>query len=307
MMFSFTDILNKDRALVMGILNVTPDSFSDGGEFFSSDAALRHAQAMCRDGADIIDIGCCSTAPGSSAVSLEEELARLKLVFPLIPKNVGIPVSVDTSRPEAARFALENGAVIVNDESGVFNPEMAALVKEYGAGWVFMHTGVKDSQGAKGYLDRVAAGVASFFAVTSPHGQAAASQIEQDYPEGAAADALDFFYRMRKQALKSGIDEKQLCYDYGIGFGKSRSDDALLLKSTALFSDYKPLLVGVSRKRIIGQASGVKEPEQRDYGSAAAEGIAAFLGADIIRAHNIRAAADSVRVAAVVKKGEMNG
>lgn len=306
-MFSFTDILNNDRALVMGILNVTPDSFSDGGDFFSADAALEHSIAMCRAGADIIDIGCCSTAPGSSTVTLEEELARLKLVFPLIPRNVNVPVSVDTFRPEAARFALENGAVIVNDESGVFNPEMAAAVKEFGAGWVFMHTGAKASQGARGYLGRVAAGAASFLAVTGLHGQALSSQIENEYPEGAAADVLEFFYAMRRQALKFGINEKQLCYDYGIGFGKSRSDDAQLLKSTALFSDYKPLLVGVSRKRIIGMASGVSEPEKRVYGSAAAEGIAAFLGADIIRAHDIRAAADAVRVAAVIKKGEMNG
>lgn len=285
----------------MGILNYTPDSFSDGGEFFSAEAALRHAQAMCRDGADIIDIGCCSTAPGSSAVTPEEELARLKLVFPLIPQNVKLPVSVDTSRPEAARFALENGAVIVNDESGVFNPEMAALVKEFGAGWVFMHTGAKASQGAKGYLGRVAAGAASFLAVTGLHGQALASQIENEYPEGAAADALDFFSGMRKQALKAGINEKQLCYDYGIGFGKNRQDDAGLLRQTALFSDYKPLLVGVSRKRVIGAATCREVPAERVAGSVAAEAIAAYFGADIIRAHDVAEALDAAKVAAFIK------
>ena len=299
-MFDF-DSLKKERALVMGIINVTPDSFSDGGDSYFAEAAFQNALRMQSEGADIIDIGGCSTAPSNKPASLQEELARLATVFPLLPDNLSVPVSVDTFRPEAARFALEHGAVIINDESGVFDPAMASLVKEFGAGWVVMHTGAKESESAGGYIGRVAAGAASFLAVTGIRGRAFASQMEEEYPEGVTADVLAFFKKMRKKALDFGINEKQLCYDYGIGFGKTREDDAALLRQTALFSDYKPLLVGVSRKRIIGAATLRSVPAERVAGSVAAEAVAAYFGADIIRVHDVAEAVDAANVAAYIK------
>ena len=160
-MFTFDS--QKNRALVMGILNVTPDSFSDGGDSFSSEDALKNALKMQNDGADIIDIGACSTAPKNKPVPLNEELSRLKKVFPLIPSKLGVPVSVDTFNKEAAVFALQNGASIVNDESGRFDEEMAAAIKKYGAGWIFMHTGGMSSGETAVYTGGVVACVLSFF------------------------------------------------------------------------------------------------------------------------------------------------
>lgn len=273
-MFTFEEC--KKRTLVMGILNVTPDSFSDGGESFFAEKALEKALKMQNDGADIIDIGAVSTAPKSEKVELSEELRRLKTVFPLVASRLDIPVSVDTRSPEAAQFALENGAVIVNDESGAFSSNMASLVKKHGAGWIFMHTGGK------------------------------ASSECAEYENGVVADALSFFEKMREAAAAYGINEESLCYDYGIGFGKTREEDLLLLKSTAEFSEYSPLLVGVSRKRVIGEATGEKEPKNRIFGTVAAESIAAFLGAGILRVHDVKAARDAVKTVEAVKKGSFN-
>lgn len=270
-MFTFEEC--KKRTLVMGILNVTPDSFSDGGESFFAEKALENAIKMQKDGADIIDIGAVSTAPKSKTVELSEELRRLKTVFPLIPSRLDIPVSVDTRSPEAARFALENGAIIVNDESGAFNENMASLVKKHGAGWIFMHTGGKTSSECA------------------------------EYESGVVADVLSFFKEMREVAAAYGINEESLCYDYGIGFGKTREEDLLLLKSTAKFSEYSPLLVGVSRKRVIGEATGEEKPKNRIFGTVAAESIAAFLGAGILRVHDVKAASNAVKTVEAVKKG----
>lgn len=272
-MFTFDS--QKNRALFMGILNVTPDSFSDGGDSFSSEDALKNALKMQNDGADIIDIGACSTAPKNKPVPLNEELSRLKKVFPLIPSKLGVPVSVDTFNKEAAVFALQNGASIVNDESGRFDEEMAAAIKKYGAGWIFMHTGGMSS------------------------GETAV------YTGGVVACVLSFFEEMKNKALSYGIPKECLCYDYGIGFGKTRADDLELLKNTGAFSNYSPLLVGVSRKRVIGETTGVKVPKERVAGSVAAGSIAAFLGAGILRVHDVKETAEAVRMAASIKQGSV--
>lgn len=271
----FTFDKSKNRALVMGILNVTPDSFSDGGDSYAPQDALNNALKMQNDGADIIDIGACSTAPQNTPVSLVEELSRLKTVFPLIPSKLSVPVSVDTFNKDAAVFALQNGASIVNDESGVFNEETAAAVKSFGAGWIFMHTGGKSSSETA------------------------------DYNGDAVRAVLSFFGEMRKKALDFGIPEECLCYDLGIGFGKTRRDDLELLKNINAFSEFAPLLVGVSRKRVIGEATGVKVPKERVGGSVAAGSIAAFLGAGILRVHDVKETAQAVRVAASVKIGSI--
>lgn len=268
------DIFNcKNRTLVMGILNVTPDSFSDGGKSFDTENAVFNALKMESEGADIIDIGACSTAPGNTAVSLEEELRRLKKVFPLITTKLKIPVSVDTSNPGVAEFAVKNGAVIVNDESGIFNERMAEVVKKYGVGWVVMHTGGKSS------------------------GEIC------EYENGVVNDVRDFFSYMKKEAVSYGIQENALCYDYGIGFGKTRNDDITLLKNTDKFKDFSPLLVGVSKKRVVGEATGESETQNRVYGSVAAETLASFLGAGILRVHDVKACADAVNMCEAIKRG----
>ena len=277
-MFSFTEFINREnRTLVMGILNITPDSFSDGGDYFSPSSALEAAKRMVSEGASVIDIGGCSTAPMNTEASSKEELLRLKSVLPLISDNIGVPISVDTKRPEAARFALENGASVINDESGFFNKEMASLVKSYGAGWIVMHTGGLDSANIG------------------------------EYPRGVVSDVKKFFNNMKKDALSYGIDESALCYDYGIGFGKSRADDLTLLKAIAEFKEFAPLLVGVSRKRLIGEITGRKLPKDRTDGSVAAAVLAAYGGASIIRAHDVKATYDALLVADAVKRGTLIG
>jgi len=272
-MFSiYNSVKEKQLPIVMGILNVTPDSFFETGKSYFAESAFNRALEIESEGADILDIGGCSTSPGKKFASLEEELSRLKTVLPLIPKTVKIPVSVDTFRVEAARFALENGAVIVNDESGAFSEDMASLVKEFNASWVFMHTGNKTSSESAEYKDGVVNGV------------------------------LDFFKSMKEQALDFGINEDKLCFDYGIGFGKTREDDLTLLKNTDKFKEFKPLLVGVSNKRVVGQATG-KEVDERLFGTIAAESVSVFLGADIIRTHNVKACKDAVNMVTAIKKG----
>ncbi len=267
-MFSF----HLSKTLIMGILNVTPDSFSDGGENFLPENALEKARQMENDGADIIDIGAVSTAPKSTPVSEEEEIARLGSVLPLVTSAVGIPVSVDTVSPAVAEFALSHGAVIVNDESGFFNEKTAGIVKKYNAGWVFMHTG------------------------------GCSSKETAVYPNGVVCDVLSFFKEMKEKALSFGISENSLCFDYGIGFGKSRKDDISLLKNTDAFGEYKPLLVGVSRKRVIGEITGRENPKDRVFGTVAANTLAVYGGAGILRVHDVKAAADTVKICNALKR-----
>lgn len=272
-MFSiYNSISEKNRPLVMGILNVTPDSFFETGKNFFAEAAFNRALEIESDGADILDIGGCSTSPGKTFATQEEELSRLRTVLPLIPDTVKIPVSVDTFRSHIARFALENGVSIINDESGVFSKEMASLVKEFNASWIFMHTGNKTSSEAS------------------------------EYKNGVVSDVLEFFKSMKEQALGFGISEDKLCFDYGLGFGKTREDDLTLLKNTNEFKDFKPLLIGVSNKRVVGQATN-RDVAERLFGTVAAESVSAFLGADVIRTHNVKACVDSMNMVASIKKG----
>ena len=222
-MFSiYNSIIEKQRPLVMGILNVTPDSFFEAGKSFFAESAFNRALQIGSDGADI--------------------------------------------------FALENGVTIVNDESGVFSKDMALLVKEYNANWIFMHTGNKTS-----------------------------SEVAV-YENGVVENVLEFFKSMKEQALNFGIDENKLCFDYGIGFGKTREDDLTLIKNTGVFNEFKPLLVGVSNKRVVGQATG-REVDERLFGTVSAESVSVFLGADVIRTHNVKACVDSINMITAIKKG----
>ena len=269
-MFSFKNLAEKKKSpLVMGILNITPDSFSDGGEANSLSSALERLNKLFEEGADIIDIGACSTAPNNTIVSVEEELQRLE-ILPELVKSSKLPLSIDTFRPEVARFALENGVSIINDESGMFNPEMAMVVKNYGAGWIFMHTGGKSSKETT------------------------------VYENGVTEAVIRFFGDMKSQALAFGINEESLCYDCGIGFGKTRNDDIELLRSCKALSEYSPLLIGVSRKRVIGELTGVANPKDRVAGSVAAAVCCARNGAGILRVHDVKETADALIVADIL-------
>ncbi len=273
-MFSFKKLSDsKKRSLVMGILNVTPDSFSDGGKTFELKDVVEKVNMLCNEGADIIDVGACSTAPGNAIVTQDEELRRLEQFLPEIIRCSTVPVSLDTFRPAVARYALEQGVEIINDESGVYNKCMAECVSEYKCGWIFMHTGESDSS------EKV------------------------DYPRGVMADVIDFFSRMRKEAVLSGLSEEQLCYDCGIGFGKTRQDDLELLSSCDKLAEFSPLLIGVSRKRIIGEITGVEEPCRRVGGSVAAATLAAYKGAGVLRVHDVEETVQALAVCEAIKKG----
>ena len=265
-MFSFKTLIeNKNGPLIMGILNITPDSFSDGGEFNGLSSSLERLNKLYEEGADIIDIGACSTAPNNTIVSVEEELKRLE-ILPELVKNAKVPLSVDTFRPEIAKYALETGVSIINDESGVFNPTMAKIVKEHSAGWVFMHTGGSSSKEATVYKNSV------------------------------TADVLGFFEEIKTKAVDFGINEDCLCYDCGIGFGKTRNDDIELLKNCKTLSRYSPLLIGASRKRVVGEITGKENPKDRVAGSVAAATVCACNGAQLLRVHDVKETADALKV-----------
>lgn len=273
-MFSFKKLIDKaDRPLVMGILNVTPDSFSDGGEAFNVNDVIEKVNTLCNEGADIIDVGACSTAPKNKIISEAEELERLKKFLPRIIKASSVPVSLDTLRPAVAEYGLSVGVSVINDESGFFDSAMAELVKRHGCGWIFMHTGGLSSGEAK------------------------------QYRNGVEEDVCNFFADMKKSALSYGLNEEQLAFDCGIGFGKTRQDDLTLLSSCERLSEYSPLLVGVSRKRIIGEITGIENPKERMWGSVGAAAVAAYKGAKILRVHDVKATVEALKVSEAIKRG----
>ncbi len=265
-MFSFADLCSRNqKPLVMGILNITPDSFFDGGKAFSTDAIISKVNMLCSEGAHIIDVGACSTAPGNVLASEEQELERVRQYLPCVLEHSTVPVSIDTFRPAVAAYAASLGVQIINDESGCFREAMASVIKQYGCGWIFMHTGNSNSNGVA------------------------------DYPGSVVHHVLDFFSKMKKQALDFGIDKEQLCFDCGIGFGKSRSHDIELLASCDVLTRFSPLLVGASRKRVIGELTGTTEPSQRLEGSVAVARLLAEDGVDILRVHDVKETVQAIR------------
>ena len=265
------------RTYIMGVLNYTPDSFSDGGLYNTPEAALEHALLMQAQGADIIDVGANSTRPDAVILSAEEERERIAPVLETLCKSLDVAVSADTFYPSCAKAALEAGVSIINDVSGVFNPEIAALCKEYGAGYIVMH---------------------------NPCGSAQAAE----YPTGVVNAVRSFFLDSLTLAVKSGLDKSHLCLDMGLGFGKKYEDNLELLRETEwLRFKGVALLAAGSRKRFIGTASGVEDSAQRDFGTVAAHTAAIAGGADIIRVHNVSAALQGARVADALYRGKTNG
>ncbi len=252
---------------VMGILNYTPDSFSDGGIYFTPQKALEHALEMQKQGADIIDIGANSTRPDAKILGAAEEKERLIPVLEAICGNVTAAVSVDTFYPVCAEAALKAGADIINDISGVFNPETAKLAAKHGAGYIVMH---------------------------NPCGSAEVSE----YPDGVVADLRKFFVDALELAAKFGLPKEQLCLDPGFGFGKSYEDNLEILRNLQWLK-FKgvALLAAGSRKRFVGTASGEENPALRDSGTVAVHTAAIAGGADIIRVHDVFSGVQGARVA----------
>jgi dihydropteroate synthase len=260
--------LTLDRPLVMGVLNVTPDSFSDGGRFLEPDAAVKHALEMVGEGADVIDIGAESSRPGAEPVPEAEELRRLIPVVQEVCRRVAVPVSVDTTKAAVARQALGAGAAIINDISALqADPAMAAVVAETGAGLVLMHMRgtPKTMQRAPRYGDVV-------------------------------AEVRDFLRERMESAGRAGIAADHIVLDPGIGFGKNLSHNlALLARLEELLPLGRPILVGVSRKSFIGETLS-RGTGDRLMGTAAAVAVAVWRGAGMIRVHDVSAMKDVVRM-----------
>ena len=257
------------RTHIMGVLNVTPDSFSDGGKFLDFNSAIRHGISMAEEGADIIDVGGESTRPGSEPVPAEEEIKRVVPVITELAGRINIPISVDTYKAEVARKALSAGAEIINDISALrFGPEMVDVAKEFDSGLILMHMqgNPKDMQKAPVYDD-------------------------------VLAEIKDYFVQQTEFAESRGIDRSKIILDPGIGFGKTTEHNVRILQNLPFFKSLKfPLLIGVSRKSLIGNILDLPA-EQRLEGSLAAMAFSILNGANIVRVHDVR---ESVRAARVI-------
>ena len=259
-----------DRTLVMGIVNVTPDSFADGGNCLDPDRAADAALALERDGADIIDLGGESTRPGAAALSADDEAGRIIPVLQRLAQRIRVPISVDTYKADVARRALDHGAAIINDISGLrYDSDLARVAAASGAPLVLMHMRgrSRDMYHGAEYAD-VAAEVAR-----------------------ELAQSLD-------RAVAAGVGRGQVILDPGLGFAKraAHTFDALA-RLDVLAALGQPLLVGPSRKSFLQEAVGERPPGEREWGTAAAVAAAVLLGAHIVRVHGVRAMAQVVRVA----------
>ena len=261
------------RTLVMGVVNVTPDSFSDGGQWFDTDVAIAHARHLLAQGADIVDVGGESTRPGAAHVSPEQELARVLPVVETLARE-GAVVSVDTVNASTAEAVTRAGALIVNDVSGgLFDPEMAATVARSGAVYVLQHW-----RGTPETMNDLAV-----------------------YDDVVAEERAELSERLA-EALAAGVREEQVVLDPGLGFAKDAGHNwTLLAHLDALLDLGRPLLVGASRKRFL---SGVvaprvaEEPLARDAATAAVSALSAVAGAWAVRVHEVTGSMDAVRVAA---------
>ncbi len=265
----------SQRGMLMGVLNVTPDSFSDGGEFFGIEPAVEHGLQMIEEGADIIDIGGESTRPGADAVSESEELER---VVPVILKlRAAVPavlISIDTSKANVARAALDAGAQIINDITGLRGDEkMMPLAAERGAGLIIMHM-----QGTPRTMQ------------ASPH------------YEDVVAEVRDFFRQQYARALECGIDPMTMAFDPGIGFGKTLDHNLELLRNLAhLRIENQPLVVGVSRKSFLARILGAAEPGIRLAPTVALTALLRERGANVLRVHDVKPNTAALRTAEALR------
>ena len=270
------DLQLGPRCLVMGIVNVTPDSFSDGGQFLDHDRAIAHALDLVRQGADILDIGGESTRPGSLPVPLEEELQRVVPVVTALVAQTQTLISIDTSKAEVARACLETGAHIINDVTGLIgDPRMIGVARDHGAGVVVMHM----------------------------QGTPATMQLAPTY-EDVVRDITDFFRERIGTLTAQGIALESIAIDPGIGFGKTRAHNIALLSHLGAFNALgRPLCLGVSRKGFLGKLLD-RPVEERLAGSLAAAAYGLAQNAvHMLRVHDVAPTRDLVRVWEVLRTG----
>ena len=251
------------KTLIMGILNVTPDSFSDGGFFCSLDAARSHAKKMAEDGADIIDIGAESTRPNFTPITAEEEISRLEKILPAVCK-IGLPISVDTYKAEVAARAVELGAEIINDVGGLTDIKMSEVAAKFQVPVVAMHN-------------------------------------KKNFPDAEViVDIKNFFRETLKLCRGKKIPDSQIIFDPGIGFGKTQEENLTVLKNLRelkfLDDEELNLLLGVSRKSVIGYATSLEIPE-RDEATGAACVLGISQGVNIVRVHNVKMISRMCRMA----------
>lgn len=260
--------LPLDRPLVMGILNVTPDSFSDGGTHADLPGALAHARALVEAGADIIDVGGESTRPGSDEVPVAEELARVVPVVSALCREFGVPVSVDTRHAEVAAACVAEGADILNDISGFEDPAMRDLAAGCNAGLVVMHM----------------------------RGEPKTMQAEPVYTD-VVAEVRDYLVAQAALLEGMGVARERISLDPGLGFGKTTAHNLAILRDLAVYGPLGyPLFIGASRKRFVGDITGEAVPAARMGGSVAVALWSARAGATILRVHDVRETAQALRM-----------
>ena len=258
----------SQNALIMGVLNVTPDSFSDGGQFFRTEKAVEHGLRMFADGAQIIDVGGESTRPGAAPVSAKEELARVLPVIAGLREKVSAFISIDTTKAAVALGALEAGASIINDVTGGrADPEMMTLAAEKKAAFIVMHM-----QGTPQTMQ------------TNPH------------YDDVVTEVADFFRQQYARALECRIDPMTIAFDPGIGFGKTVEHNLELLANLPRLRIHdRPLVIGVSRKAFLGRISGTKKMSDRVAPTIALTSLLRERGAQVLRVHDVKANVDALR------------
>lgn len=264
------------RCAVMGVLNVTPDSFSDGGEFFDTQKAIEHGLKMAAGGAAIIDVGGESTQPGSASVSASEQIRRVVPVIEALAKKVGVPISIDAHNYEVAKAALEAGAAMINDITALSDQRIGELAAEKGVPVILMHI----------------------------QGTPLTMQIEPRYKD-VVGEVRQFLLERANQAEQFGIAESKIFIDPGIGFGKTIEHNLLILRNIDRFVDsgYR-VCIGTSRKSFIGKITGKERPSERIFGTAATVALCAAAGVSIVRVHDVAEMVDVVRVTnAICQRG----
>lgn len=264
--------LNLNRPHVMGIVNVTPDSFSDGGKFARTDLAIEHALSLVEQGADILDIGGESTRPNATPVSLQQELDRVIPVIEVLIKKINIPISIDTYKPQVMQCAIAAGASIVNDVRALQENGAIDIVAASDAGVCLMHM----------------------------QGTPQTMQINPQYND-VVAEVKAFLQQRLMLCETAGIDKSRILLDPGFGFGKTREHNITLIQHLASFSTMgQPLLVGLSRKSVLGQVTG-NDVDARIYSSVAASVISAMVGAKILRVHDVKATVEALKIVTAIQ------
>lgn len=267
------------RTHVMGVINVTPDSFSDGGQFFEKERAVAQGLQLAADGADLLDVGGESTRPYSKGISAGEEMDRVIPVIEALKRELTIPISIDTLKAQVAREALRCGASMVNDISSFCaDPGMASVAAEAGVPVILMHM----------------------------KGTPADMQVKPSYGD-VVAEIITFLKEVVEQAVNRGVRRERIIVDPGIGFGKSFDHNLEILKELGRFQCLDaPILVGSSRKAFIGRILD-KKVHERDTGTMATVAAAVMNGAHIVRVHNVKQAVETVRVIDAIKRGRIEG